>query len=173
MSLLCIPFKIFERLIYARVESTINLLLPREQAGFRHGRSTVDQVTLLTQDIEESFLVKKKKASAVFVNLTAAYDAVWHHSLTCKLMRLLPDRHMVKMIMELVTNCSFTPTTGSGTHSKLQCLKNGIPQGSVLAPFPYNIYTYDLPTSVSQKYAYADNLAIMILLETARPLKSS
>ena len=33
-SLLCIPFKILECLIYARIKSTINPLLPREQAGF-------------------------------------------------------------------------------------------------------------------------------------------
>ena len=44
----------------------------------------------------------KKKAGAVFINLTAAYDTVWHRGLTYKLLRLLPDKHMVKMIMELV-----------------------------------------------------------------------
>ena len=96
----------------------------------------------------------------MFVDLTAAYDTVWHRRLTCKLLRLLPDRHMVKMIMELVTNCSFTLTTGSETCCRLRCLKNGVTQGSVLAPFLYNIYTYDLPTSVLQKYTYADNLAL-------------
>jgi len=48
ISLLCVPFKILERLIYARVETNIDPLLPQEQAGFRHGRSVVDQVTLLT-----------------------------------------------------------------------------------------------------------------------------
>ena len=45
ISLLCVPYKIFERLIYACVEPLIDPLLPREQAGFRRGRSTVDQVT--------------------------------------------------------------------------------------------------------------------------------
>jgi len=98
ISLLCVPFKILERLIYARVESITDLLLPQEQAGFRHGRSAVDQVTLLTQDIEDSFSAKKK-AGAVFVYLTAAYDTVWHRDLTCKQLRLLPDRHMVHMVM--------------------------------------------------------------------------
>jgi len=32
--LLCVPFKILERLIYARVEVIIDPLLPQEQAGF-------------------------------------------------------------------------------------------------------------------------------------------
>ena len=55
-----------ERLTYARIEPIVNPLLPQEQAGFRRGRSTTDQVTLLTQGIEDSFSAKKK-AGAVFV----------------------------------------------------------------------------------------------------------
>jgi len=90
ISLLCVPFKILARLIYARVESIIHPLLTQEQAGYRHGRLAVDQVTLLTQGIEDSFSAKKK-ARAVFVDLTAAYDTVWHRGLTFKLLRLLPD----------------------------------------------------------------------------------
>jgi len=125
ISLLCVPFKIFERFIYARVESITDPLLPQEQAGFRHGRSAVDQVTLLAQDIQDSFSAKKK-AGAVFVYLTAAYDTVWHRDLTCKLLRLLPDRHMVHMIMEMVSNLSFTLTTGNGKRSRLRRLKNGV-----------------------------------------------
>ena len=64
---------ILERLIYARVEPLIDPLLPKEQAGFRRGKSTVDQVVLLTQNIEDSFEAKKK-AGAVFIDLTAAND---------------------------------------------------------------------------------------------------
>jgi len=96
ISLLCVPFKILERLIYARVDPIIDPLLPREQAGFRYGRSTVDQATLLTQDLNNSFSAKKK-AGAVFVDLTAAYDTAWHCGLTCKLLRLLTDRYRVHM----------------------------------------------------------------------------
>ena len=68
---------------------------------------------------------------------------------------------MVRMIMELVQNRSFTLTTGEGKQSRLQRLKNGVPQGSVLAPLLFNIYTYNLPHTVSRKYAYADDLALM------------
>jgi len=106
--LCCASFlKILERLIYTRVETIINPLPPQEQAGFRHRRSDIDQVTLLTQDIEDSFSAKKK-AGAVSVHLTTAYDTVWHCGLICKLLRLLPDRHVVHVIMETVGNRSFT-----------------------------------------------------------------
>ena len=109
--MLCVPYKILERLIYTRIEPIVDPLLPGEQAGFRHGKSTVDQLVLLTQNIEDSFEAKKN-ADAVFVDLTAAYDIIWHRGLTWKLLRLLPDKHMVRMIMELVQNKSFTLTTG-------------------------------------------------------------
>ena len=65
--------------------------LPREQAGFRRGRSTMDQVTLLTQHIEDSF-EHNEKAGVVFLDLTAAYDTVWHRGLHLKLLRIIPDR---------------------------------------------------------------------------------
>ena len=101
ISLLCVPYKILESLIYPRVEPLSDPLLPKEQAGFRRGKSTVDQVVLPTQNIEDSFEAKKK-VGAVFIDLTAAYDIIWYHGLTCKLLRLLPDKHMVRMIIELV-----------------------------------------------------------------------
>ena len=100
ISLLYVPYKILESLIYARVEPLINPLLPKEQAGFRRGKSTVDQVVLLTQNIEDSFEAKIK-TGAVFINLTAAYDIVWHRGLTFKLLTLLLYKHMVKMIIRI------------------------------------------------------------------------
>ena len=63
--------------------------------------------------------------------------------------------------MELVCNHSFTLTTSDSKQSRLRCLKNGVPQGSVLAPLLFNIYTYDLPSMISRKFVYADDLALL------------
>ena len=68
---------------------------------------------------------------------------------------------MVKMIMELVRNRSFTLTTGDSKQSRLRRLKNSVLQGSVLAPILFNIYTYDHLSMISRKFAYVDDLALL------------
>ena len=42
ISLLCVLFKIKERLINARIKPIVDPLLPQEHAGFLRGRSTTD-----------------------------------------------------------------------------------------------------------------------------------
>jgi len=59
----------------------------------------------------------------VFVDLTAAYDTVWHRGFTCKLLRLLPDIHMVFMTMQMVGNRSFTLTTSNGKRAGYDALR--------------------------------------------------
>jgi len=83
-----------ERLIYAYVKPIIGPSLLQAQAGFRHVRSAIDQVTLLTEDIKNSF--STWKAGAVFIHNIAAYDTVWHRGLTCKLLRLLPNQGQIQ-----------------------------------------------------------------------------
>ena len=133
-----VVFKKQRKVFTARQQSNENNVPPAQLRGTPLTR-LADQVVLLTQNIEDSFEAKKK-AGAVFVILTAAYDTVWHCGLTCKLQKLLPDKYMVKMIMEL---------------------KNGVPQGSVLARLLFNIYMYDLPSMFSRKFAYVDDLALL------------
>ena len=86
------PLKLLERLLLARLDPVIDPQLPPQQAGFRHGRSTTDQVTLLTDDIAAGFEAKQK-VGVVLVDLTAAYDTVWLRGLHLKLLRMVPDVH--------------------------------------------------------------------------------
>ena len=68
---------------------------------------------------------------------------------------------MIKMIMELVRNRRFTLTTGDSKQSRLRRFKNGVPHGSVMAPLLFNISTYNFPSMISRKFAYADDLTLL------------
>ena len=81
------------------------------------------------------------------MDLAAAYDTEWHRGLTCKLLRTLPDRHIVSFTMELVRSCNFTLTTGNDAQIRLRHLKNGVPPGSVLA---HSFLTSTLMTCLSR-----------------------
>ena len=159
VSLLCVPYKLYERLIYNRIQPITESALPKEQAGFRPGRSSQDQVVLLTEDIECSF-DKKLKAGVVLVYLSAAYDTVWHRGLTLKLLKTLPSKGMIRVIMSMISQRRFHVHIG-GKKSRCRTLINGVPQGSVLAPLLFNLYTHDIPPTTSKKYIYADDIALM------------
>ena len=159
ISLLCVPDKILEKIILAHINPVIEPQMPLEQAGFRQGRSTVQQILKLTCEIEKNF-ENGYKAGAVMVDLTAAYDTAWHQGLTLKLLRTIPDRHLVRFIMNILSNRSFKLKTSAGQISRPRILKNGLPQGSTLSPILLNIYISDIPTTASHQYGYADDMAL-------------
>ena len=88
ISLLSCLGKTMERMVNRRLLHHLekNGLLSPSQSGFGKNRSTEDQVTLLTQDIENGFQ-QKMKTLAVFVDLTKAFDKVWKEGLLFKLLR--------------------------------------------------------------------------------------
>ena len=83
----------------------------------------------------------------------------WHRGLTLKLLNTIPSRHLVLVIMSMISQRRFHVHIG-GKKSRCRTLTNGVPQGSVIAPLLFNIYTHDLPPTISKKYVYADDLAL-------------
>ena len=61
--------------------------------------------------------------------------------------------------MNMLYNRSFILYV-EGQASKPYRLKNGVAQGSVLAPCLYNIYTADFPDTACKRYMYADDVAL-------------
>ena len=159
ISLLSHIYKLLERLILARINDIVEEKLPTTQAGFRKGKSTTDQVVRLVHDIEAAFQ-KNHKFGTVFVDLTAAYDTVWHRGLYLKVLQTIPDVKLVKFIMLLVQDRSFILETSTGECSRKRRLRNGVPQGSVLAPILFNIYVSDMPKGDCKQYSYADDSAL-------------
>ena len=139
ISLLCHLFKLFERLILNRLGPITEEHLIQEQAGFRPGKSCTGQVLNLTQHFEDGF-EKNEPTGVVFVDLTAAYDTV------SKLFDMTKDFHLTKLIQLLLENRRFYVEL-NGKQSRWRKQRNGLPQGSVLAPVLFNIYTNDQPVS--------------------------
>ena len=76
-------------------------------------------------------------------------------------------------MVELISNRSFVFKTSDGQQSRLRRLKNGVTQGSVLVPLLFNIYIHDLPDTISKKYGYADDLAILAARREWRKIEST
>ena len=79
---------------------------------------------------------------------------------------MLPDRHVVSFVMELLTNRSVTLRTSDGQVSRLRRIHDGVPRGSTLAPTLFNIYISDISKTTSKQYGYADDLALLVAQHT-------
>lgn len=89
-----------------------------------------------------------------------AFDRVWHKGLLCKVKKCLP--HPFYGILDsYLTERTFQVIEGDSV-STLNDISAGVPQGSVLGPVLYNIYTSDLPQMQNVTTAtYADDTAIL------------
>ena len=97
---------------------------------------------------------------AAFVDLSAAYDTVQHRLMIRKLMDMTGDIDLCQVIRGLLSNRRFFVQLND-KKSRWRSQKAGLPQGSVLAPLLFNVYTNDqpLPTDCS-RFIYADDLRI-------------
>ena len=155
--------KIAEHLIKNRLEWFIESkgLLANSQFGFRKGRGTMDSISILTTDIRLSFSRNEFLLSA-FLDIEAAYDNVNLFTLKNKLEELNIPIMLSNFIFNILYERSISLTLGDSTKLS-RLLWKGLPQGSVLSPLLYNIYTYDLESSLNNTVRvlqYADDLLL-------------
>lgn len=65
-------------------------LIPNHQFGFRQSHSTIEQMHRLVSEIHKS-MENKEFCSAAFMDVSQAFDKVWHDGLLYKIKTNLPD----------------------------------------------------------------------------------
>ena len=157
ISLLSMCYKLLERIILHRISPAVDEILNIEQAGFRPGRSTQDQVLALTTFVENGFQ-QRDKTGFVFLDFTAAYDTVWHKGLLVKLSKCLPCSAV--SVIELPLGQRRFRVQMVEISSSWRMQKNGLPQQSVLTPTLFNLFINDLPATTSRTFIYADDICL-------------
>lgn len=164
ISLLSAVSKLFERVILYRLENYIseNNILPPVQFGFRRGHSTSHQLLRLINNIRANKAVSKSTAAA-FLDIEKAFDNVWHGGLIYKLCNYNTPTYLTKIICSYLNQRQFRVSL-SGVDSDIFPIPAGVPQGSLLGPILYNIYTSDLPQLPvgGQFFVFADDTSITV-----------
>ena len=137
----------------------VNNLFSSQQYWFIKGRSTVQQLlTVWTNAID-----KGDSIDTVYLDFTKAFDKVPHNRLMSKLNSIginTETLHWIKAILsDLVQQVCI-----NGANYTWKPVTSGIPQGSVLDPILFVLYTNDLPSNIlSDVYIFTDDTNILTL----------
>ena len=162
ISLLPFLSKVLERIVYQQVFEyiCINSILPFYQSGFRKGHSTATALLKICNDILKARDVKKLTA-LILLDFSKAFDTINHELLCCKLKYFGFDGISVSFFQSFLSNRSQIVQLNNN-RSVSKSLINGVPQGSILGPLLFIIYTSDLAKSLlhSQCHFYADDTQV-------------
>lgn len=166
ISLLPVASKIFERLLLRRLSPLLDDVIRPEQFGFRKGHSTTLQLVRVVNKLVDARNMNLATV-AVLLDVSKAFDKVWHEGLLYKLAGTPLPSAAVHLLRSYLSGRTFK-TTVDGHLSTARPVLAGVPQGSVLGPVLYLVFTNDIPTIPRVTLSlYADDA--MFHCSSARP----
>ncbi len=117
-------------------------LLNSYQSGFRKGRSTIDSLICLENDIRKA-LVNKEVVVGVCFDVEKAYDMMWREGLLIKLDKFGINGRLYNWIIHFLMDRTIQIRVGK-SYSKKYSTENGTPHGSVSSPILFNIMMSDV-----------------------------
>ena len=136
--------KLFTAIINNRLKMfaiEINLI-NRNQAGFREGHSTSDNIYCLHVQIS-IYLSFGKTLYCIFVDIRKVFDSVWRTGLWGKLQKCEIKGKCYKIIFNLYRNIKSCVEFNNKQFELFPCL-TGVRQGKHLSPFLFSIFLNDI-----------------------------
>ena len=136
--------KVFTSIINTRLYTfaeKYEIICPN-QAGFRKGLSTIDNLFIL-QSLIEITKSYKKKLFCAFIDFKQAFDNVWRGGLWTKLSSYNVNGKCLKLIQNMYENIKSRVSSADGSSAFFPCCK-GVRQGENLSPLLFSFYLNDL-----------------------------
>ena len=138
ISLISHASKVLLKIINARMEKKMELEIPEEQAGFRRGRGTRDQIVNI-RNIIEKCRSHRTPLYLCFIDYAKAFDCVSHEMLWDAMRNMGFPAHVVDLIGRLYKDQESAVRTSRGD-SRWFSIGRGVRQGCILSPNLFNIY---------------------------------
>jgi len=137
IALLLHASKILLRIILERIRTKTESEISLEQAGFRRGQGTRDQITNLRVLLEKAH-EHQQPIFMCFVDFRKAFDSVSHDKLWLNMLDMGYPADLVNMLANLYKNQKARMKV-AGTLSGWLKVKKGVRQGCVLSPYLFNV----------------------------------
>ena len=144
ISLLPLISKIAERVVQSQLVEhfNVNNMWNSNQYGYRKGRSTATTLLTITDQMFEA-AEAREIANLITIDESAAFDSIEGNILLDKLKLYKLDESTLNWIKSYLNHRSQYCSIG-GQNSNIRTINKGVPQGSVLGPVLFTIYTNEL-----------------------------
>ena len=161
ISLLPCISEVFEKNIFRHMYAFLKQhdLISEKQSGFIPGDSTTNQLLKNFHELAQA-LGTGDEIRAVFLDLSKAFDKVWHSGLIYKLKAIGISGLHLKLIKSYLSNRRQRVVLNNGL-STWKIIPSGVPQGSVLGQLLFLVYINDHCDDIqSDIYLFADDSSL-------------
>ena len=146
VALTSVVMKVLERIVLSQLKSATNHLLDPLQFAYRSGRSVDDAVSLLMHYLLNHADKPKSYARILFIDFSSAFNTIIPDKLHSKLLSLNVNPQLCHWLIDFLSNRTQSVRI-NGLSSNSITLNTGAPQGCVLSPILFTLYTNDCRSS--------------------------